>query len=930
MTKKTYFKGKKKSVKPKKYAFAGFDESTMDNTQMLNALYNPNYYGDKEANVAENQTAAKNIETQKAMSYDVTQTEQNAKLEYENYAKTLANQQKQVEDQQKQMQEQSKQQAETQLYTNISSIGKDLALQAGKQIAARAAAKEAASQAAVAAAAKGVVASGTTNVAANAINAANNVASAANAANAVGAAGGAASSLPTIAYSGPAAIATIAGEVWKYKSNDQKAYTNTNQEAVGTIGGNALSGAGTGAGIGTMIMPGIGTLIGAGVGALGGAAYGYFKNRKNEKQSRELQAQMESDRKAWNAEQDRNRQSYEKALRYLDYSKNKISENIGVQNQIMRQNRLQSLTESQLSGNLSKTGGVQKYLKGGANATRVPGGQIIPLKNGAVKFVGNKHSEKKIDGVEGIKLDPYIDKKGKVNYQSEVEHDENMTKLKTSDGEEKEYIYSSYLKYGGKPISHHHDDILASTDDPNVIKMKERELAKIQETVAYKNGEKDRSPASIAKYGGLKYQTGNIKRGPGPNQSQYVGSSLISRILPGLTIKTQEEIEKEEEKRKKEEERVKKELEDQKRIEENVKAYEKRKALEEEMKSRMLARYTKIGEDKEKELKKKQKADAKAARIEERQKKKETVAEDKNAEEESKYDKMYTPEQIRTARALFGVGAAAQFAGPLASYFLKPNLVETPKDIAPQLLDAEAARSAVPRMVTPTTVSAPRLGRVTAETEPILARDTANRQFFANIGDPSSMVAMLASTSKSNEAERKAIADAQSTNIELAGREGMLGLDASKANQDASLRAQMANQAAISESQNRYFDVLSKNQAASNAAYLANMDNRTRIALANAQLLENKQNRDVEATSTMGSNLAGVVGDVFSYGAEDAKARAASGDTDVYRANFLPLIFGNSNPKDKTGGVRKKMYGGTKSYTSRLGELKFKRSLKAS
>jgi hypothetical protein len=291
---------------------------------------------------------------------------------------------------------------------------------------------------------------------------------------------------------------------------------------------------------------------------------------------------------------------------------------------------------------------------------------------------------------------------------------------------------------------------------------------------------------------------------------------------------------------------------------------------------------------------------------------------------------MYTPEQIRAARTLFGVGAAAQFAGPLASYFLKPKLVDMPKDIVPQLLDAEAARSAVPRMVTPTTVSAPRLGRVTAETEDIFRRSAATKQFMANMGDPSSMVGMIASDAKAAEAERKAIADAQSTNIELAGREGMLGLDASKANQDASLRAQMANQAAISESQNRYFDVLSKNQAASNAAYLANMDNRTRIALANAQLLENKQNRDIEATSTMGSNLAGVVGDVFSYGAEDAKARAASGDTGVYRANFLPLIFGNSNPKDKTGGVRKKMYGGTKSYTSRLGELKFKRSLKAS
>jgi hypothetical protein len=191
------------------------------------------------------------------------------------------------------------------------------------------------------------------------------------------------------------------------------------------------------------------------------------------------------------------------------------------------------------------------------------------------------------------------------------------------------------------------------------------------------------------------------------------------------------------------------------------------------------------------------------------------------------------------------------------------------------------------------------------------------------------MVAMLASTSKSNEAERKAIADAQKTNIELAGKEGMLGMEASKANQDASLKAQMANQAAISESQNRYFDVLSKNQAASNAAYLANMDNKTRVSLANAQLRADKQNRDISALSTFGSNVAGGVGDLFSYSIEDAKARAISGDTGVYGANFLN-IFGSPKPdKEKTGGTKTKMYGGTKSYTSRLGELKFKRSLKA-
>jgi hypothetical protein len=151
----------------------------------------------------------------------------------------------------------------------------------------------------------------------------------------------------------------------------------------------------------------------------------------------------------------------------------------------------------------------------------------------------------------------------------------------------------------------------------------------------------------------------------------------------------------------------------------------------------------------------------------------------------------------------------------------------------------------------------------------------------------------------------------------------MLGMEASKANQAASMEAQRANQAAVSEAQTRYFNVLSQNQNAQNQAYLANLDNRTKIALANAQLKANKQERDIAAMSAFGEYTASGISDLFGYGTEEAKARAASGNTGVYENNFLD-IFG----KKKTGGVKKKMYGGTNSYTSRLGNLKFKRALK--
>jgi len=298
---------------------------------------------------------------------------------------------------------------------------------------------------------------------------------------------------------------------------------------------------------------------------------------------------------------------------------------------------------------------------------------------------------------------------------------------------------------------------------------------------------------------------------------------------------------------------------------------------------------------------------------------------EKEKDKEDKYSKMYTPEQIKAAKILFGIGAGAQFVSPIASYFMKPKLISEPERVKASMIDEASAR-ALPKMISAGSIAAPRLGRVAPDTEPILDRDTANRQFYANMGDPSSMIAMIASTSKTNEAERKAIADAQRTNVELAGKEGMLKFEASKANVASSLEAQKANQAAVSEAQGRYLNILAKNREMENQAYLAKLDAQTRTRLANAQLLADKQNRDIRATTAFGSNIAGVVGDILGYGMEGSKAGVISGDTEVYETNFIPL-FGTN--KSKTGEVKKKMYGGTNSYTSRLGELKFKRPLKA-
>lgn len=130
MTKKTYFKGKKRAVKPKKYAFAGFDESTMDNTQMLNALYNPNYYGDQQPinetatkeNIAQNvqlgQTAAMNIQGAQQGTADAMTRLQQIKTDAD------AAQQKQISEMNDASKKQAITSAGTSLVTGLGEIGK--------------------------------------------------------------------------------------------------------------------------------------------------------------------------------------------------------------------------------------------------------------------------------------------------------------------------------------------------------------------------------------------------------------------------------------------------------------------------------------------------------------------------------------------------------------------------------------------------------------------------------------------------------------------------------------------------------------------------------------------------------------------------------------------------------------------------------------
>jgi len=139
----------------------------------------------------------------------------------------------------------------------------------------------------------------------------------------------------------------------------------------------------------------------------------------------------------------------------------------------------------------------EKYKKGG---TRLEGGVMLPIPNSnAVEFKGNTHEE------GGIMLDK----------KTEVENDEVMTKVDTKDGE-KDYFFSSYLKKGGQSFASISKDILQNGGTKKEINL----LAKMQEKAA------KRDPKQIARLGGvMKYKTG------GPFESAEEGNAFRQWII---------------------------------------------------------------------------------------------------------------------------------------------------------------------------------------------------------------------------------------------------------------------------------------------------------------------------------------------------------------------------------------------------------------
>ena len=222
--------------------------------------------------------------------------------------------------------------------------------------------------------------------------------------------------------------------------------------------GRALKGAGTAVGLaGTLgsLAPALalGPLGLVAAGVVGGGA-ALLRQRKQKLEAREEEAKQQAqDAQIAAAEDAAFKQSMLSTGQDMGY-------NIG-----------NSMTNSYLPGYQMQAGG--SYMK--------------PLPGGAVEFVGPKHSQ------GGIMLDS----------QTEVEGGETMdkVKMKSNGGKAGDYIFSDYLKLGGKTFATRHKELLAGGAKQKQI----QELAKLQEQVAKREGRDEngpRDPNNIMENGG--------------------------------------------------------------------------------------------------------------------------------------------------------------------------------------------------------------------------------------------------------------------------------------------------------------------------------------------------------------------------------------------------------------------------------------------
>lgn len=270
--------------------------------------------------------------------------------------------------------------------------------------------------------------------------------------------------------------------------------------------GDALKSAGTGFSIGSAAgsaIPGIGNVVGGIVGGIGGAAIGAIKGAKENKEAKKAAKEFDI-QQAKLAEEERSR----KAI--LGEQARQIAQQYNTAFLNSRLTGLQTGFGYNTSTNMNMQPTSSFYGKTGG---KLPGGHIVPIGDDAVKFIGPKHSE------GGIKLDKH----------TEVEGGETMDKVMMSGGKPNDYFFSAYLKLGGKSFAKRHEELVKSGASQKEI----QDLAKKQEAVANKKGEKHRGPEQIAKYGGIhKYQTGDFY---GKNEDDTEETEAINLAAATLT-----------------------------------------------------------------------------------------------------------------------------------------------------------------------------------------------------------------------------------------------------------------------------------------------------------------------------------------------------------------------------------------------------------
>lgn len=123
---------------------------------------------------------------------------------------------------------------------------------------------------------------------------------------------------------------------------------------------------------------------------------------------------------------------------------------------------------------------------------KVPGGQIVPIEGtDAVEFKGKSHEN------GGVTIDK----------NTEVEGGETMDQVAMNDNNKQDYIFSKYLKLGGKSFAQRHKEILKGSGSQADI----QQLAAMQEKVAGRN------PQQVAAYGGFhKYLEGGASTADAP------------------------------------------------------------------------------------------------------------------------------------------------------------------------------------------------------------------------------------------------------------------------------------------------------------------------------------------------------------------------------------------------------------------------------